>query len=334
MPAFITHYLYGVDMYQTLSYKEIKSVLYQYQNAYKLGLQGPDIFFFDLSLILGPSEYKVGNHMHEHKVSQFFQNYLDKLFTLSGEEFDCGLAYLCGLLAHYSLDAHVHPYIYYRTGFSPEVEGSNVTSFSMHGTLEALIDKQLLLERKGLTPSKFYPAKTISLSNKEKSIIANLMSVSINKTFHSFLRGTQRGSRITSPAKIKNTINFMKIEMLFLHDKTGRKQRNIRAIENLLKQKHIVSSLILNDTLIDTMDACNLAKSTWHNPWDTSSESTDSFHDLYSNAAIFYQNILSHINAYLSSKSGGLINYTILDRLIEAIENRSYHSGLDVGDGG
>lgn len=332
MPAFISHYLYGVDMYQTLSIKSIKSILYQYQNAYKLGLQGPDIFFFDLSLILGPSEYNVGNHMHEHKVSQFFQNYLDKLLSLSGEEFDCGLAYLCGLLAHYSLDAHVHPYIYYRTGYSPDIEGSNITSFSIHGTLEALIDKQLLLERKGLPPSKFYPSKTISLTNKEKSIIANLMSASINKTFHSFLRETQRDSRITSPSKIKKAINSMKIETIFLHDKTGKKQRNIRTIESILRQKHIVSSLILNDTLIDTMDAFNLTNSKWKNPWDTSSESTDSFYDLYSNASIFYQNILYHINTYLCSRSKGIMDYTRLDRIIGAIENRSYHSGLDVGN--
>lgn len=332
MPAFITHYLYGVDMYQTLLSKEIKSVLYQYQNAYKLGLQGPDIFFFDLSIILGPSEYNVGNHMHEHKVSQFFQNYLEKLLALSGEEFDCGLAYLCGLLAHYSLDAHVHPYIYYRTGYSPNIAGSNVTSFSIHGTLEALIDKQLLLERKGLTPSKFYPAKTISLSSKEKSIIANLMSVSINKTFHSFLRGTQRDSRMTSPSKIKKAINSMKIETLLLHDKTGRKQRNIRSIEHLLKQKHIVSSLMINDTLIDTMDAFNLANSSWQNPWDTRLESTDSFYDLYNNASVFFQYILNLINTNLCSRSKVLIDYTRLDRLIEAIGNHSYHSGLDAGN--
>ena len=332
MPAFITHYLYGVDMYHTLSTKEIKSVIYQYQNVYKLGLQGPDIFFFDLSLILGASEYNVGNHMHEHSVSQFFQNYLNKLSTLTGSEYACGLAYLCGLLAHYSLDALVHPYIYYRTGYSPNINGSNINSFSVHGQLEALIDKQLLLERKRLTPSKFYSSKTISLTSKEISIISNLMSVSINKTFHSFLRDTVKDSNITSPSKIKKAINSMKIELLVLHDRTGRKQRNIYSIEKLLKQEHIVSSLILNDTLMDTMDAFNLAGSIWHNPWDTSFKSTDTFYELYSKAAIFYQNILSHISAYLNSRSNGLIDYTKLDRLIEAIGNRSYHSGLDVGN--
>lgn len=332
MPAFITHYLYGVDMYQTLTASEIKTILYHNQNAYKLGLQGPDIFFFDISLILGPSEYNVGNHMHEHRVSLFFRNYLNKLSTLTGSEYDCGLAYLCGLLAHYSLDAHIHPYIYHRTGYSPDISDSNVTSFCQHGTLEAIIDKQLLLERKGLSPSKFYPSKTVSLSYKDKAIIANLLSISINQTFHSFLQDTEKDSRITSPSKIKKAITSMKIETLFLHDQTGRKRRTIRALENLVKQEPIVSSLMINDTLIDTMDACNLSKSTWQNPWDTSIESSDSIYDLYSKAAIFYQNILSHITAYLNSKSSGLIDYTRFDRLVEAIGNRSYHSGLDVGN--
>ncbi|WP_455714829.1 zinc dependent phospholipase C family protein [Anaerosporobacter sp.] len=332
MPAFITHYLFGVDMYQTLTNKVLKSVLYHNQNAYKLGLQGPDIFFFDLPLIIGPSEFNVGNHMHEHKVSQFFQNYLEKLSTLSGEEHDCGLAYLCGFLGHYSLDAHIHPYIYFRTGYLPDNKDSNASSFRIHGTLESLIDKGLLLERKSFTPSKFYPSKTISLSKKEKSIIANLMNISINQTFHSFLRDTQKDSSITSPSKIKRAINSMKIESLLLHDRTGIKQRNIRVIENLLKQDQLVSSLIIHDKLIDDLDAFNTSKSTWQNPWDTTIQSTDSFYDLYNNASFFYQDILSHMNTYLNNKISGFKDYKLLDRLIEAIGNRSYHSGLDVGN--
>lgn len=332
MPAFITHYLYGVDMYQTLTNKELKSILYHNQDAYKLGLQGPDVFFFDLPLIIGPSEYNIGNHMHEHKVSKFFQNYLEKLSTLTGKEYDCGLAYLCGLLGHYSLDAHIHPYIYFRTGYSPKIKDSNMSSFSVHGTLEALIDKGLLQERKGLTPSRFYPSKTISLSNKEKTIIANLMSASINKTFHSFLSDTQKDSSITSPFKIKRAINVMKIETLILHDRTGLKQRNIRAIENLLKQEQIVSSLINHDGLTDTIDAFNRSNTPWQNPWDPTIESTDSFYDLYNKAAIFYQDILSHMNTYLTSKANGLINNKLLGHLLDAIGNRSYHSGLDVGN--
>ncbi|WP_310604739.1 hypothetical protein [Anaerosporobacter sp.] len=331
MPAFITHYLYGVDMYQSLKAKEIKSILYHNQDAYKLGLQGPDVFLFDLPLLLGPSEYNVGNHMHEHKVSQFFQNYLEELSTLTNQEYDCGLAYLCGLLAHYSLDAHVHPYVYYRTGYSPTVPNSDTTSMSVHATLEGLIDKQLLLERKGLTPSKFYPSKTFSLSSKEKSIIANLMSISVNQTFRSFLHDTN-SSDITSPSKIKNAINAMKIETLALHDRTGRKQKNVRAIENLLKQEQMLSSLIIHDSLTDTMDALNQTNSTWQNPWNTSMQSNDSFYDLYSKASVFYQGILSHINSYFTNKSKGFINYTRFDRLLEAIGNRSYHSGLDVGN--
>lgn len=332
MPAFITHYLYGVDMYQTLTSKDLKSIIYHNQNAYKLGLQGPDVFFFDLPLIFGPSEYNVGNHMHEHKVSLFFHNYLEKLATLTGEEHDCGLAYLCGLLGHYSLDAHIHPYIYYRTGYSPDIKDSSRSSLSVHGTLEALIDKKLLLDCKGLTPSKFYPNKTIHLSNKEKAIIANLMSISINKTFSSFLRDTQKDSSITSPSKIKRAIKNMRIETLLLHDRTGLKQKNIRAIENLLKQDQIVSSLIIHDGLVDAMDALNTSNSNWQNPWNTNIQSNDSFYDLYNKAAIFYQDILSQLNTYLTSKVNGFMYHKRFNRLIEAIGNRSYHSGLDVGN--
>ena len=73
MPAFITHYLFGVDMYKAISPKELKAIIHQNQNAYKLGLQGPDIFFYDIPTVLGPADLNVGTYMHEKKISLFFQ---------------------------------------------------------------------------------------------------------------------------------------------------------------------------------------------------------------------------------------------------------------------
>lgn len=331
MPAFITHYLYGIDMFHQQSNPFIKQILYQNQNAYKLGLQGPDLFYFDLTLVLGSSEYNLGDHMHEHKVSQFFQYYLEELDQLNGEEFNCGMAYLCGLLGHYALDSYIHPYIYYRTGYSPAIPGSSQASFPTHGTLEALIDKQMLLEKKSMMPSQFYPNKTIGLSKKEKAVIASTMSSALNATYHSFLSNSSYDAKITTPRKIRKAITAMKYETLLLHDPKGRKQKSIRSIERLIKKEGMLSSLFNNDTLTDTMDACNRSHTLWHNPWDQTIVSNDSFDDLYNKSSRFYQDITERLHSYIASKATAWTERKIFDRLLDTIGNRSYHSGLDVG---
>lgn len=329
MPAFITHYLFGVDMYQSTSYDDLKAIIYNHQNVYKLGLQGPDIFFFDILQVLGPAEFNIGNHMHERRVSEFFSNYIKQLTTLTGEPFHISLTYLCGLLCHYSLDAHVHPYIYYRAGYSPNIPSSSRESFSTHGTLEALIDKHLLYKRKSINPSEFYPNRTINLSYKENTIIADIMSKSINDTYQCYIPPAKKSSRMATPSKIKIAITSMRFETLLLHDRSGKKQRYIRNLEKFFRKDKILSSLIVNDTLIDTMDACNNSHQPWHNPWSTDIISTASFDELYLNASHYHQHILTRLDSFLHTKLGNLIDYSIRDRLLDAIGNKSYHSGLE-----
>ena len=48
MPGFTTHYLFGVDTYHELKDKQLKQVLRRQRQAFCLGLQGPDIFFYDI----------------------------------------------------------------------------------------------------------------------------------------------------------------------------------------------------------------------------------------------------------------------------------------------
>ena len=329
MPAFITHYLFGVDMYQSTTYDDLKSIIYKHQNVYKLGLQGPDIFFFDIPQVLGPSEFNIGTHMHARRVSEFFSNYVSHLTPLNGEPFRISLTYLCGLLCHYSLDAHVHPYVYYRTGYSPSIPNSNKDSFSTHGTLEAIIDKQLLYERKAINPSRFYPNRTINLSTNENNIVADIMSKSINDTYHYYVPATKKSTLMATPSKIKKAVTSMRFETLLLHDRSGKKQRCIRHVEKLFSNHEILSSLIVNDTLTDTMDARNIKHQPWSNPWSPEIVSTASFDDLYVNSSHYYQDIITRLDVYLHTKIGTLTDYSIRDRLLDAIGNKSYHSGLE-----
>lgn len=45
MPGYVTHYIFGREVYHNLKNNSLKKNLYYNRAAYGLGLQGPDIFF-------------------------------------------------------------------------------------------------------------------------------------------------------------------------------------------------------------------------------------------------------------------------------------------------
>lgn len=48
MPGFTTHYLFGVKAYNDLPNNYLKHVISKYRWLYQIGLQGPDIFFYNI----------------------------------------------------------------------------------------------------------------------------------------------------------------------------------------------------------------------------------------------------------------------------------------------
>ena len=48
MPGYVTHYIFGREVYHNLKNNSLKKNLYYNRAAYGLGLQGPDIFLYNL----------------------------------------------------------------------------------------------------------------------------------------------------------------------------------------------------------------------------------------------------------------------------------------------
>ena len=72
VPGFTTHYLFGVKAYNDLPNNYLKHVISKYRWLYQLGLQGPDIFFYNVPILRHRDYRNVGSHMHEYQVNDFF----------------------------------------------------------------------------------------------------------------------------------------------------------------------------------------------------------------------------------------------------------------------
>ena len=144
MPTTYTHDLFGKLLYKELS-DPVREVIRRHGNLYRIGLHGPDIFFYYM-LHHGPV-FSFGEKMHDQCADEFFENGMT-LYRKSGSEEI--LAYLLGFGGHYLLDSACHPYV-------NEMSSNGVIS---HTLLEKEYDRHLMI-RTGRDPLFYRPSDCI-----------------------------------------------------------------------------------------------------------------------------------------------------------------------------
>ena len=72
MPGFTTHYLLGVRVFNDMPNNPLKRIISKYRWLYQLGLQGPDMFFYNIPILRHRDYRNVGSYMHENHVHDFF----------------------------------------------------------------------------------------------------------------------------------------------------------------------------------------------------------------------------------------------------------------------
>ena len=86
MPGFTTHYLLGVKAYNDLPNNQLRRIISKYRWLYQLGLQGPDMFFYNIPILRHRDYRNVGSYMHENHVSTFFAVCLNHLATIESKQ--------------------------------------------------------------------------------------------------------------------------------------------------------------------------------------------------------------------------------------------------------
>lgn len=144
MPTTYAHDLFGKLLYRELP-SSMKEVLKKHTNLYRIGLHGPDIFFY--FMIHHNPVFSFGEKMHDESADEFFENGM-RLYRRTGN--DEILAYLYGFAAHFLLDSTCHPYI-------NRMHREGVIS---HTLLEKEYDRHLMI-RTGKDPLFYRPSDCI-----------------------------------------------------------------------------------------------------------------------------------------------------------------------------
>lgn len=326
MPGFTTHYIFGVKAYNDLPNNYLKHVISKYRWLYQLGLQGPDIFFYNIPILRHRDYRNVGSYMHEYHVNPFFQSCLREISEIpSRQQQEQAISYFAGYLCHYIGDSICHPFVYGRIQYEKDLKSTQF--HGRHAALENDIDAILLRKFKKKKPSEFNQAATICLNGQEVQFISRFLCRCINETYYPI---TESNIFQVTEGMVRRSIMAIRFGGRLLSDPEGKKKNKIEFVETIFL-KHPVASkkLVTDEKPISAREALNLNHEVWCNPWDKRRASSASFPDLYRQtlekcSLVYYllNNILSG-DTPLSDKDWG--------PLLNELGNYSYHSGLDVG---
>ncbi|RKD32007.1 zinc dependent phospholipase C family protein [Lacrimispora algidixylanolytica] len=324
MPGFTTHYLLGVKVFSDMPNNPLKRIISKYRWLYQLGLQGPDMFFYNIPILRHRDYRNVGSYMHENHVHDFFVTCLSHLSQIeSRQQREQAIAYMSGFFCHYIGDSICHPYVYGRI----EYEVKNATNYhhGLHAMLENDIDALLLMKYKKKKPSQFNQAATICLNGQEMQFISKFLSGCINETYYPL---NYRNNYQVTSRMVHRSILAMRLGCRTLADPSSRKKNSIEFVESLFLRTPIASKKLVTDAPPDAVVTMNLNHETWSNPWNRRLASNASFPELFHLTMMKCGDAFYLLNEELSSP----IPLKNLDhnRLLKELGNYSYHSGLAV----
>lgn len=141
MPAMYAHYLLGRETIPFFD-SRVKEIVNAYRDLFDVGLQGPDFYFFDqMKYLRGKTFAKIGRQLHNEPCMKLI-NYFERIGIAKLDQ--ANLAYIFGLIGHFSLDSTCHPYI----------DSWVKTLPYNHMRMETEFDRYLL-ERDGYDPRRF-----------------------------------------------------------------------------------------------------------------------------------------------------------------------------------
>ena len=266
MPAILTHYTLATEIAATESYGP-------FVNAFLLGAQGPDPFFYYAQLKKRPNTKKVrhfGGFVHHTDIVPIYNEMLKIAAASSTVDKELFSAYIEGLFCHYAMDRHCHPYIFYKTGWSKDPRYKKAFEAS-HSCLETYIDI-LLSKAKGTYRRDL--EHCIDIQEDELDKISLLWAKANEATANKECINSETFA--ISVRDFQNTVHFLNTNKWF---------KKILVSIIVGKDSNGYAMIYPNRFPKDreNLDYLNLAKRSWKHPSNGRSETKD-FYQLYEEA--------------------------------------------------
>lgn len=269
MPSVLTHYGFNKEVFDD----DIK-FLKNNDDIYYVGAQGPDPFFFyGIVPFFGSTNGKVirkfGHKLHKKDPAQVFEYFFE--YANNVKEKDVLYSYILGAGLHYILDRKIHPYVFYKTGFSDNKK-KKARYFADHTLFETHIDVLLMGDR--YKDYKVIPLESIKC-NEEKIEDVSGMYEKLAKEFF-------KEEMIDDDSFEESYEQMCKIQKI-LYSKKGVKKWFAKVFVRRTPLNTMMHPRVVKDD--DRIDYLNLKKNKWLDP-STEKEFDKSVYELIDEAKL------------------------------------------------
>ena len=274
MPALITHHLFGERSATLLPPGIITGE--EELLAFLLGNQGPDPFFFHFSespAHLGRS-FALAHRMHEERISAAFASLRDSVGHLPPADAGIGRAFALGMLSHYALDRHAHPFVYAQQfALINANEELADAGNEVHAVIEGDLDSWLLWSLRHATVRDCPPVCELTRTRRICQVAGALTSQVAWGVFSIEIPVSEYSEAVRDMAFV-----YRHIEPADSHH-----SQTVGSIERLVRSHSMLQALahrVVND---DACPAANLEHRAWTSPF-SGEVSHDSFKDRFDGA--------------------------------------------------
>lgn len=275
MPAIMTHNFFGEQMIALLDKRALASQ--SQRDAFLLGNQGPDVFFYAIRSRKSSSLHKLGKMMHHNAITAEFDAMRTLIRHMNPEDLSVAEAYLKGFICHHVLDSTAHPFINAQVDeiINAGVDGLGPDARSqIHLQIEADLDSMMLWRSRGVDVLSYRPYEEILHGSRETVDV-------IDKVMRYVAAGAYQMP--LKPGSWASCLNDFRSAQRLLYSPTGTKRAWLGRIERILRPHSTVQALMPRPGIRNTCEYSNDTHRVWKNPY-TGETSAASFTELFNSA--------------------------------------------------
>ncbi|HET7838779.1 MAG TPA: zinc dependent phospholipase C family protein [Rectinemataceae bacterium] len=288
MAGQITHIIAGERALREAAPEEGEELLREQGPAFRLGCQGPDIFYHNQRT--KPSGLHYGALAHRRGYGRLVAGALASLPPEPSPARRQAEAYILGLATHAALDRATHPFIVYFSGWhDPAIPGSERYR-SCHPFLERLLDVGYLAASLGLPPAAFDIAAKLGLETgstpeslglpKDRAGEALIVALWSSGLRSAFPRST--GSDFLLEKRVENALldgrHFYGITNPAVTALNPERKDWFGYLDDRAGPRSVC--LVYPDSLPEGLDVLNLGKAAWEEPSGLGTERDESYLEL------------------------------------------------------
>ena len=278
MPAHISHLLFAEDALRE-AIPDAAVLLQEGGNLFRLGAQGPDLFYHNQRT--RPLALRYGSLIHRRGFGTLVAHMARTVIAAAhrtGSVHAEQAAFLAGFATHAELDRHAHPYIICRAGWVRHGDPSTDRFRRCHPLLERLLDVAALRARRGQELAEFEFLANISCGERLPYATLKMLVKGINDAFPT----TSFKSR--NRRRIENAYTDSMRFYTFTNHRDSRLRKRALEIDRSEGYRHRRSAVFHFAEAGADLDPANLRRQPWPHPCDPAVVSERSYLDLMAEA--------------------------------------------------